>query len=382
MKSPLNDMKFIVESKLKNLFGSPYQNLNEIEISSKNLVENHKYLSELSSLKIAPVLKSNAYGHGVIEVGKILKKLGTPFLCVDSLFEAYKLYEEVKAQILIMGYTDPENLKIKKLPFSYCVFDLEFCKSLNKYQPGSKVHVFVDTGMGREGISVEDLENFILEVKKLKSLEIEGLMSHLASTEPDSLKNQVGNFKTAVDTLKKLGIETKWRHISASYGLLEKDARKKIEEVSNLARVGIALYGAYPDRNLRPVLRFITKIVQIKKLRKGDKVGYDGTFTAPSEMMLAILPAGYNDGVDRRLSNKGVASIDGRYCPIVGLVSMNLMTIDISSISKVFVGQEVVIYSDNPGDKNSIINSALLCKTIPYELLIHLNSFTKRLTGN
>ncbi|HBQ50661.1 TPA: hypothetical protein DD690_01620, partial [Candidatus Daviesbacteria bacterium] len=128
-----------------------YKTLNRIEISRKNLLENYRFLSAINrKIKIAPVLKSNGYGHGIIEVAQILDKVGAPFFCVDSLYEAYELYKaKIKTPVLIMGYTNPENLKIKKLLFSFAVFDLQTVEILNKYQPGCAVHIFVDTGMSR-----------------------------------------------------------------------------------------------------------------------------------------------------------------------------------------------------------------------------------------
>ena len=174
-----------------------------------------------------------------------------------------------------------------------------------------------------------------------------------------------------------------------------------------MTRVGLALYGIDPlpstslrankvsevissineiasssstprDDGLRPVLKLTTKIIQIKTLQKGDGVGYNGTFTATRSMRLGVLPIGYYDGVDRRSSNKGYVTVDKIECPIAGLVSMNVTTIDLSTVKNPHIGQNVCIYSSNPNDKNSIENTAEICKTIPYDLLVHLASSTKR----
>ena len=120
------------------------------------------------------------------------------------------------------------------------------------------------------------------------------------------------------------------------------------------------------------------KLIQIKPLQKGDKVGYESTFKPKRNMTIGILPAGYCDGLDRRLSNKGFVKINGSICKIIGLVSMNITTIDITDIKDAKVGDEVIIFSKNPSDINSISSSAAICKTIPYDLLVHLAASTRR----
>ncbi len=154
-----------------------------------------------------------------------------------------------------------------------------------------------------------------------------------------------------------------------------------ISKVSNLARAGLALYGYSSssfDKNLKPALTFTTKIAQIKSVLKGEKLGYDGTHVVKKDMSVAVLPIGYYDGVDRRLSNKGIFLVDNTACPILGRVSMNINIIDISKVPNPKVGQEVVVYSKNPQDKNSPINCAKICQTIPYDLLVNLAETTKR----
>lgn len=380
---------------IKRVLGlTSYQPLNKIEISKNRLVQNYKYLSS-KKIKIAPVVKSNAYGHGLVLVAKLLEEgcgdCHVPFFCVDSIYEAYELLKtKIKTPILIMGYIEGENLRVKKLPFSYAVSTLDLAEAINKYQPQAGVHIFVDTGMHREGIPLADLPQFITHLKQLPNINIEGLMSHLASADDtkDPLnKLQIKNFQRAHDICKKNGIHPKWIHILNSDGLLyTSDVASNLPMVPhrmcNIARVGLALYGISKDPNLKPVLTLKTKIIQIKNLQKGDRVGYDGTYTAKKPMTIGVLPLGYYDGADRRLSNKGFVTIDGVGCPIIGLISMNVTTIDLSKVKNPFISQvisqEVIVYSNNPKDPNSIENAAKVCKTIPYEILVHLASSTRR----
>lgn len=365
---------------LVRIFRKEYQTLNKIEISKENLLGNFKYLSSINKkISIAPVLKSNAYGHGIVEVAKILDPLNCPFFCVDSLFEAYQFLKmDIQTPVLIMGYTNPENFKVKKLPFSYVAFDLGMLKILNKYQPSCTVHIFVDTGMRREGIRLEDLPGFLSAIKQFRQLTVEGLMSHFASA--DNMKNplnslQVKNFKRAIQIVKQNGFNPRWIHIANSDGLL--NYYQKLD-FTNLARVGIGLFGISKDPKLKPVLTLKTKIIQIKKLQKGDRVGYGGTYTAKKGLIIGVLPLGYYDGVDYRFSNQAAVIVDKIECPIIGRVSMNITTIDLSKVKNPYTNQEVIVYSDNPNDKNSIENAAKICKTIPYILLVNLAASTKR----
>ncbi|MDO8429535.1 MAG: alanine racemase [Candidatus Daviesbacteria bacterium] len=372
---------------LAQILKKEYRFLNRVELSKTNLLHNFKYLGSLNSgLKVVPVLKSNAYGHGLVEIAQILDYVKAPFFCVDSLHEAYRLLKTgVKTPILIMGYFDPENLKVKKLPFHYALFDLETAEIINKFQPQAKVHIKVDTGMHRIGIPIEELDQFCQELKQFENIKVEGLMSHLAQANNTSEKgflSQVENFKKAKQILEQNGFNLSWTHIGASNALLNQEARIVIGKISNLVRAGKALYGLDPinqHSKLKPVLKFTTKIAQIKKIKAGSRVGYDWTFEAKQDLLLGILPAGYNDGVDRRLSNIGSVLIGGVSCPIVGRVSMNITTVDISNVPDPYIGQEVIIYSDNPKDLNSIENSAKLTGTIAHELLIHIDPFTKRI---
>ena len=397
---------------IQRILGRTSHPLNTIFISKDRLLSNYKTLSKINpKISIAPVLKSNAYGHGLAEVGKILdsRRMFTPdlirggndrmpFICVDSLYEALILRKAgIKSEILIIGYIDPKSLKHKKLNFSFAVWDLETAEVLDKYQKGAKIHIFVDTGMNREGIRLDQLSTFLSQLKLLKNLKIEGLMSHLAvADDPKNPLNKIQfqNFKKAKEIVKNAGFKPKWFHLGGSYALLNLNPKD-----CNLIRVGKALYGVVGNAStssakktsslsavegIHPVLSFKSKIAQIKNIKKGDKIGYSSTFTAQKDLKIAVLPLGYNDGLDRRLSNKGVVRVGGDGgvgCKILGLISMNVAVIDISEVKNPYLGQEVVIFSDNPKDKNSIQKCAEECGTISYELLVHLHPSTKRIVG-
>jgi len=281
-----------------------------------------------------------------------------------------------------MGYVHPQSLSVKKLPFTFATYDLKHAQVLNQFQKRVKVHIFVDTGMNREGISMNDLPEFLKQLEKLQGIEVEGLMSHLADpANPDSAltQMQLKNFRKAKEAVLAAGFKPRWFHIGGTYGLLN-----ELTAGCNLVRVGRAIYGINDksseiiNLNLRPALRHTTKIVQIKKIKRGEKVGYSGTFTASSDMTIGILPLGYNDGVDRRLSNKGVVTVGGVECKILGMVSMNVTTIDLSGVLHPVLDQAAVIFSDNPEDANSVVNASRAGGLLPHEMLIHIAESTKR----
>jgi alanine racemase len=372
--------------------------LNKIYLSREKLIANYQFLKNLSTgVKVSPVLKSNAYGHGIEIIGKLIDEQRPPFICVDSLYEAYQLHQAgVKSDILIMGYVDPRSLRGKKLPFSYAVFDPEQIKQILLYQPNAKLHLFVDTGMSREGVKIADLRVF-LRYLKIDKVEFEGLMSHGAMPrKKDAVLTikQINNFKAAKQLLIEAGYQPKWFHFGGTFSLLN-----QLTKECNVIRCGKGIYG-FGDQNLQPILSMTSQIIQYKELKKGESVGYDATFVAKKDLTLGVLPIGYHDGIDRRLSNTGMIRIrplskgleydleqKGELyadCPVVGRVSMNLTTIDITEAIKKFgdkmpyIGAEIEIISNKPDQPNSIQNISDKCGTIPEEILVHLHPSTRR----
>lgn len=367
-----------------------YKTLNLIEINAQSFLDNYSYFQNLHpESRICPVLKSNAYGHGLTLVGKFIdEEIKPEFICVDSLYEAYELEKSgIKNKILIIGYTFPENFKFRKIPFSIPVFDLETIKYLSQYQSGAKVHLKIDTGMNRLGIKEEQFKEFSECLKKHSNIEIEGIYTHLSDAENNdetfSLL-QIERFKKAVKFFEDKGFEFKWKHSCSTAGSFRfKNAG------SNMIRLGIGFYGISPfsddspfDKklscNLKSCLRFVSHVSQIKIINKGETVSYNRTFKSSKRTKIAILPLGYYDGFDRRLSNIGKVTIAGASCPILGRVCMNVSVVDVSNVKNPHVGQEVVIYDNMTDSENSIKNIARKIDTIPYELLVKLSETTRR----
>jgi alanine racemase len=370
-----------------------YQNLNLLEVSSSALKNNYSYFQSLHpNQKICPVLKSNAYGHDLKLVAKFLdKKIHPPFVCVDSLYEAYELQKaKVKTPILIIGYTFPKNFVIqKKLPFSFPVYDEKTLFTLVKYQPHAPIHLKIDSGMNRLGLQEKDIPSFIKILKKCPRANIQGIYTHLSQADDPSqnsfTKKQVKTFKSIIKQFKSAGFSFLYQHISATAGVFLVN-----DPEFNLIRLGLGFYGLSPfipnsasdrklKKHLKPALKFTTHLIQTKDIKKGQKVSYSGIFTAPKDLKIAILPVGYNDGLNYALSNRGVVTIKNTPCPILGKICMNLTIINISNIKNPYLGQKVTIYSSFPNSPNSIANSAHTARTIPYILLTSLHPSTKRI---
>jgi alanine racemase len=354
---------------------------------------NHQLLQQIyGNLPIAPVLKSNAYGHGLTLAARIFDKLRPPFLVVDSLYEAYELKKlRLKTPILIMGYTHHCNLLRKQLPFHWAVFDLETAKALNRSQRQCQIHLFVDTGMHREGVPFSLLDDFLSELRQMPNLQIAGLCSHFADADgmgpkaDEHTKQQIKTFRQAVQTLQKHGHDPVWRHITASAGTLKKLAHRDC----TMARVGLASYGISPlvdhkktesgmAKKLQPALQFTSTIALIKHLEKGAWIGYGASFTAKRQMKIALLPIGYYEGIDRRLSNTGSVYVRGVRCQVIGRVSMNMTSIDVTEVKEVEVGDQVEVFGTDLARENTITASANVAQTIAYELLVHLASSVRR----
>jgi len=346
--------------------------LNTIELSSKALKHNYNYYNKLHPESvICPVLKSNAYGHGLVEIARMCEKLKPAYLIVDSFYEAFELKNAgVKTPCLIIGYTRPENYKHMSFKnVAVTVLDLDSIKALGGLRKKIKIHLKIDTGMHRQGVPLNKVGEALDLIQSYKRLHLEGVCTHLADADnPDKeiTKQQVKAFK---QICKK--VDVKWKHISATAG-----AGIIFSKEFNMIRLGLGLYGDSPiqkyAKNLKPVMRFSSTIIDIKKLKKGECVSYGCTFTAKRDMKIGIVPAGYYEGIDRRLSNKGYVFYGKNKCKIIGTVCMNLTIIDLTSVKGARKGGRVDFINGNVRD------IADLCKTISYVIWTHVAPTIRR----
>ncbi len=356
----------------------------EVLISKTSLLNNlNEYKRKYPKLFFAPVLKSNAYGHGLVEVARILDKETKAFFVVDSLYEAMILRNKnVRSPLLIIGYTSANNISSCKLSnTAFAITSLEHLKSIAKtIITKINVHLKIDTGMHRQGILSSQINETIDIIKDSKLINLEGICSHLAdadNTNQSFTQLQIDRWNKIVALFNNNFNTIKLTHILATSGL-----RYCARTLGNTARLGIGLYGIDPlaskDMNLKPVLRMQSIVSSTRTIPIGEYVGYNATYRTDCETKVATVPVGYFEGIDRRLSNCGIVKIDGTFCPIVGNISMNITSINISSVQNIKLDDRVVIISNNNDDPNSIQNIARLVNTIPYEILVHIPQHLRR----
>jgi alanine racemase len=373
-----------------------YQPLIEVRISKDALLHNFReFKAYYPDLQFAPVIKSNAYGHGMVTVAKILDDEPKAFFMVDSFYEALVLRRAgIRSKILMLGYNRVEQLIDTQLKdCAATIVDFSTLKEVvAKLKKLTAFHLKIDTGMHRQGLHGEEIAAAIELIKSNPNFILEGLCSHLADADganQAATERQIAAWNEAVDLYKANFPSIEYFHASATAG-----AAYSTKIKGNVLRLGIGLYGfnvsPFEKLDLQPVLEMVSVVSSLRTIPAGEKAGYNGTWTAPQNTVAATVPVGYNEGVDRRLSNCGFYKIGGAFYPIIGRVSMNITSIDVTDVAAggagsgaaghagIKVGDEVVIFSRVAGDKNSIEAVAAVCGTISYEILVHIPSYLRR----
>ncbi len=350
-----------------------YTPLVEIGISKENLLHNLRtYQEQYPKLQFAPVLKSNAYGHDLGTIARLLDRQKIAFFMVDSYYEALRLRRAgIRSRILVMGYVRPQDIAKSRLTHvDFGITDLEQLRTLAElaHHP-IRIHIKIDTGMHRQGIPVTRLAEAEDILKGQTHLQVVGIASHFADAdgEDDGFTHaQLAAWKAAREELEYAFPSITYRHIAATKGV-----RFGEEAGTNVARLGIGLYGFDTSPThataLRPVLEMRSLIASIRDITVGESVGYNATFTATHPMRIATVPVGYYEGIDRRLSDRGVMLVDGIVCPIIGRISMNMCSIDITHAPDTEVGDTVIAISRNPEDGNSVAHITAAVGTPEYQ---------------
>jgi len=371
---------------IKNLFDRTDSHLLRIEINSQNLLHNiFQFRQRFPDHQIAAVLKSNAYGHGLKEIGLFLdSNCDIRYFAVDSLLEARLLRQfGVKKEIIILGYVAEKSLRfLKELKKIILVVN-----SLAQAELLSRrinfpltIHLKIDTGLHRQGMTIAELEPAVKKLSENNKIRIDGLLTHLADANnpyPADTLIQIEKWNEAVRIFEKYFPQAVL-HFAATAGTRYLDKGK-----SNLIRLGIGLYG-FENRqdkllDLKPILSFKAKIVNIRDIKKGEGVGYNFLFRADRDMKIAILPCGYYEGLPQILSQGGVVYFNNQSLRFLGKMSMNLAAVDISDVKEPLkLEDEVEVISTNSFRLNSIENYSKIAKLSPYEFLVRLAPTVKR----
>lgn len=374
-----------IDSLLRKL-EKDYATHNRIEVSKSAILHNLDMFTGLSGKPAIPVIKGNAYGHDVELVAKALKGRRLPYIAVDGYFEALRVREVSNQPVLVMGAILPENYQRMKYDnFAFVAQDEASIHALGKTGKRIKVHLECNTGMNRYGAKPDDVAILAKLILGYKNLELEGVMSHLADSDgdgPATVDAAVEQFDACVEAIKATGARPTIFHIAQSAGSI-----KAKSKYANAFRLGVGLYGINPFScvhklhrqldDLRPALKLVSTITKVTNLQKGDKVSYNYTFTAPKSMTIGVLPLGYYEGINRALSNAGTVKVGKHFTPIVGRVCMNHTMISLDG-SKAKPGDEVIVYSNNPADRNAIDNIAHEHNLFNYSLLTALSPDVRR----
>ncbi|MDV3429283.1 MAG: alanine racemase, partial [Bacillota bacterium] len=341
-----------------------------------------------SETKIVPVIKANGYGSDSCTIAKILHENGINMFAVADTSEAIKLRKAGINQNILLLYQpsmkEIDNITDYNLTSSVC--DLKFIEKLNdkamQKNKLMKVHVEIDTGMGRLGIKPEDSLQFFKKIMEFKHIETEGIFMHYASAdsmgtaEMGYSKKQTEIFNAVIKELKGNSIDIKYIHASSSSAIFNYP-----EANYNMVRPGFVLYGYYPNDffkkmvNLKPSFKLVSEIIFIKEVPEGTNTGYGSTFTTKRKSKIAAVAIGYSDGLRRALSNKGYICVNNKKAPIVGRINMDITMIDITDIPGVKVGDEAAVF-DN--ELITIEDIAEICDTIGYEIISTISENVKR----
>ena len=359
------------------------------EIDLGAIKYNYKSILSLvgKDTKIMAVVKANAYGHGIVEVSRVLKKLKVSYLGVATLDEAMVLRSNgIKLPILILGSVLPEEAKTAvKNNITLTLCNIELLKELAKlskkgFKP--KVHVKIDTGMGRIGVWHEEAIEFVKKVKDKRTIELEGIYTHFSVAGRDKLftQYQIDSFKKVIFELSQNNIIIPLKHAANSIACIDWK-----ESHLNMIRPGIIIYGIYPKRNfphlikLKPAFSLKTKIAFVKNTPPGRSISYGRTHITKVHTKIATIPIGYADGYGRILSNKAEVLVKGKRASVIGKVTMDQSMINIGNIDNVKVGDEVVLIGRQINEEIRLEKLARLAGTIPYEIVTGITSRVPRI---
>jgi alanine racemase len=360
-----------------------------VEVDLDNFIGNLREIKRLIGPQVdfMQTVKADAYGHGAIEISNVALKNGARMLGVANADEGVQLrVSGIEAPIVILGPSIEaeieEIIKYNLTPsLSEINFALKLQKALEKAGNSLSVHIEVDTGMGRGGTMFGEAVNLIREIMMFPNIKLEGIFTHLASSEIVTAYNdqQWQSFSDLLAEIKKLGISIPVRHMDNSGGVLNYPQFNL-----DMVRTGIMTYGIYPSpetgtkANLAPVMSFKTTIALLKDFPQGYGIGYNSTYVTRGQTRIATIPVGYGDGYGWILSNQGEALIRGRRAPVVGRVSMDLCTIDVTHLPDCAVGDEVVFLGKQGNEYISANEIAAKAKTISYEVLCALGKRAPR----
>jgi alanine racemase len=397
MKSHLEDISSAWQASLESPLPASPQRMpyrSWVEISRGQIAANFQAVRSLvgPDIEVMPVVKADAYRHGAVEVSRILEDQGTRWLAVSNTEEGIALRNAgIKARILVMAdflpFTREAMLEHELTPVIHSLADLaELDRLAVQREQRIRYHLKLDTGMGRLGIR-QDMESIGEAILAAKHLDLEGLMTHFASAAnygSSQTDGQVLRFNTIAEGLQRFGIHPRFLHLSSTVPI----AYRRRSAWGGMVRPGHAIYGyVSPARgtapgkvlNVQPALTWRASVLAVKDVPAGALIGYGGMFRASRPMRIAVLAAGYADGIPHRLSNRGHVIAKGKLAPIVGAVSMDLTSIDVTDVPGITVGDPVTLLGAEGNVRIDAQQIARVAGTISYSVLCGIHARVKRI---
>lgn len=353
------------------------------------LSSNMDAIREKAGVPVMAVVKADAYGHGAVQVARLLQDK-CAFFCVSSILEAMELRQAgLTKPILLLGYTPaeayPTAIREGIRPTIYRMEDaLALSQAAQAAQLPARFHFAVDTGMSRIGFQVTERDaDTCAEIAGLPGLYAEGLFSHFATADCADLtraKQQAERFATFDEMLRKRGVNIPIRHLNNSAGLMN------FKTPYEMARSGIITYGMYPSDevdqsllSLRPALQWLSRVSHVKTLPAGREISYGGTYVTGADTVVATIPVGYADGYRRNLSGRFHVLIRGQKAPILGRICMDQMMVDVTAIPGVTVGDQVTLIGTDGGETITVEEIAARADSFNYEFVCGISRRVPRL---
>ncbi|MFA6548714.1 MAG: alanine racemase [Candidatus Margulisiibacteriota bacterium] len=336
------------------------------------------------SARFMAVVKANAYGHGSVAVARAAVEAGADYLAVANLKEALELREAGLVSPILILTESPTSVtdEIIQYDLAQTIYSFSEAQALSceaqKRKKTARVHVKIDTGMGRVGVAPSEAMAFIAKISSLPALKLEGVFTHFAVAEDPVDTFTAGQFQKFQQLITRLP------HIPIKHAANSAAVLFHPETHLDMVRVGLMLYGLYPQGNsrrlinLKPALSFKSRVTYLKKVPAGTPLSYGCTYVTPVETMVATIPVGYADGYSRRLSNRGQVIIRGRRFPVVGRVTMDLTLVNVGE-ARVEVGDEVILIGEQNNQLISADEIAEMEDTISYEVICSIGKRVPRI---
>ena len=344
----------------------------------------HIVKSEVGEIPIMATVKANAYGHGAVEVSKALEQEGVRYLAVFTIDEGIELRDAgIKTDIFIYAKFDPTRVQeASKHNLTLNISSFDDLKALKAYNGNSvKVHLKIDTGMTRLGVPYEQAEDFLKEANQIESIELEGLYSHFATADEGDLSyanSQLSKFNDIIEISKKLDISFAFIHCSNSGAILNVQNSR-----FNMVRAGMLLYGAFPSDEvpqelpIKPVMTFTAPVVEIRDVKAGTQISYGGVYSTKSDTRIAVIQAGFADGIPRPWYIDGFVKFQNQDFKITGRICMDQLMIDIGT-ADIKYGDEILIFGSNEHGSIDINHIAKKIDSTSYVLVTALGIRPKR----